>query len=67
MKLQMALAVAKQMCNPDHPATIRSKQVSPNLRMILVNNGQYLTSSSLERAKRSWTFEEFVAEWSPKK
>lgn len=40
MKLQLALAVARQMCDPEHPATIRSKQVSPNLRMILVNNGQ---------------------------
>lgn len=67
MKLQMALAVAKQMCNKDHPATIRSKQVSPNLLMILVNNGQFLTSSNLERARHSWTFEEFVQEFGGQK
>lgn len=63
MKLQMALAVAKQMCDKSHPATIRSKEVCPNLRIILVSNGQYLTSQSLERAKRHWTFEEFVKEF----
>ena len=63
MKLQMALAVAKQMCDGKHPATIRSREVSPGLKMILVNNGQYLTSKSTERAKRVWTFEEFVKEF----
>lgn len=62
MKLDLALRVAQQMCNPSHPATVRSKQVSPNLRMIRVQNGQYLTSQSLERAKQHWTFEEFVAQ-----
>lgn len=66
MKLAMALAVARQMTNPRHPATKRSKEVSPDLRMILVNNGQYLTSQELARAKRSWTFEEFVREFDGK-
>ena len=60
MKLSMALRVAQQMCNPDHPATKRSKEVSPALRMIRVQNGQYLTSQNLERAKEHWTFEEFA-------
>lgn len=62
MKLEMALKVAQQMCNPAHPATVRSKQVCPNLRMIRVQNGQYLTSQSLDRAKEHWTFEEFVTQ-----
>lgn len=63
MKLQLALAVAKQKCDRTHPATKRSNEVCPNLRMILVANGQYLTSQDLSRAKRSWTFEEFVREF----
>lgn len=63
MKLQLALAVAKQKCDRAHPATISSNRVAPNLRMILVANGQYLTSQDLSRAKRSWTFEEFVKEF----
>lgn len=60
MKLSMAIKVAQQMCNPDHPATKRSKEACPNLRMIRVQNGQYLTSQNLERAKQHWTFEEFA-------
>jgi hypothetical protein len=60
MKLSMAIKVAQQMCNPDHPATKRSKEVSPSLCMIRVQNGQYLTSQNLERAKQHWSFEEFV-------
>lgn len=63
MKLKLALAVARQQMDHTHPATKRSREVAPNLRMILVSNGQYLTSQSLERAKRHWTFEEFVAEF----
>ena len=63
MNLKMALAVAKQMCDTSHPATIRSKKVCPNLCMILVNNGQYLTSQDTSRAKKHWTFEEFVEEF----
>jgi len=63
MKLDLALRVAQQMCDPKHPSTQRSKQVCPNLRMIRVQNGQYLTSQSLERAKQHWTFEEFVTEF----
>jgi hypothetical protein len=63
MNLKMALSVAQQMTDVNHPATKRSKAVAPNLRMILVANGQYLTSQSLKRAKRHWTFEEFVAEF----
>lgn len=63
MNLERALTVAKQMCDKTHPATISMNKVSPNLRMILVNNGQYITSTNLERAKRHWTFEEFVQEF----
>lgn len=63
MNLTLAVKVARQMEDETHPATIRSKAVAPNLRMILVQNGQYLTSQSLDRAKRSWTFKEFVREF----
>jgi hypothetical protein len=63
MKLTLALAVAKQMLNDKHPSTIKSREVAPNLRMIQVNNGQYITSQSFERAKDVWTFEAFVKEF----
>tara|TARA_R110000868_G_scaffold5782_1_gene33955 strand:- start:26354 stop:26554 length:201 start_codon:yes stop_codon:yes gene_type:complete len=66
MNLNLAVAVAKQKCDKTHPATISSNKVTPNLRMILVSNGQYLTSQDLKRAKRSWTFEEFVTEFGGK-
>lgn len=65
MNLDRALRVAKQMCDQTHPATIRSKQTCPNLRMIRVNNGQYLTSSG-SGTKGTWSFEEFVAAHEPK-
>lgn len=65
MNLERALRVAKQMCNPTHPATIRSKTTTPDLRMIRVNNGQYLTSRG-SGTKGVWSFEEFVAAHEPK-
>ena len=67
MELKLALAVAKRMCDYSHPATIRSKRASPNLRMIRVANGQYLTSQDTSDAIRHWTFEEFVAEFAERR
>ena len=67
MNLKLALAVAKRMCDYSHPATIRSKRASPNLRMIRAENGEYLTSQDTSDAIRHWTFEEFVAEFAERR
>ena len=65
MKLELALAVATQMCDPHHPATKSSNLICPDLQMIQVSNGQYLRSTNLDRAKRAWTWKEFVQEHAP--
>ena len=62
MNLEQALMVAKQHLDKNHPATIRSLKVCPDLVMVQVRNGQFLTTQDTtdKSVKNHWTFEDFV-------
>ena len=62
MKLELALKVAEQHLDKNHPATIRSLEVCPNLVMAQSQNGQFITTQDTtnKNIKNHWTFEDFV-------